>query len=152
MSKYAPLTEFLLKKDGREVRLTFSQIEEILGQKLPAKSKVHRPWWSNNPSNNVMTKAWLAAGYRTAQVDVEGEKLSFIAAKPPSGMGERKQTSFIADTNVKRRHPLFGSLRGTSILTPGTDLTLPADPEWGHVYDASYDHGAVADDTRKERR
>lgn len=35
----------------------------------------------------------------------------------------------------KRRHPAFGSLKGTTIIMPGVDLTEPADPEWGNLYD-----------------
>ena len=31
----------------------------------------------------------------------------------------------------KRRHPLFGALKGYIQVTPGTDLTKPADPAWG---------------------
>jgi hypothetical protein len=31
-----------------------------------------------------------------------------------------------------RRHPLFGALKGLSRVMPGTDLTKPADPAWGH--------------------
>ncbi|WP_126401753.1 hypothetical protein [Blastochloris tepida] len=30
-----------------------------------------------------------------------------------------------------RRHPLFGILKGKFTLAPGTDLTQPADPDWG---------------------
>jgi hypothetical protein len=33
------------------------------------------------------------------------------------------------------RHPLFGALKGTITIAPGVDLTEPADPEWGKVYD-----------------
>jgi hypothetical protein len=29
------------------------------------------------------------------------------------------------------RHPLFGALKGYAQVIPGTDLTQPADPEWG---------------------
>jgi hypothetical protein len=30
-----------------------------------------------------------------------------------------------------RRHPLFGALKGCIQVMPGTDLTKPADPQWG---------------------
>ena len=32
---------------------------------------------------------------------------------------------------VSKRHPLFGALKGLVRIAPGTDLTQPADPEWG---------------------
>jgi hypothetical protein len=30
-----------------------------------------------------------------------------------------------------RRHPLFGAMKGLLRVMPGTDLTKPADPDWG---------------------
>lgn len=144
MSKYDPLTSFLAAKAGREIRLSFAEIEQIIGQKLPEKSKAHRPWWSNNPNNNVMTKAWLAAGYKTAQVDIANEMLTFVADEQTKGLGEMKQTGFASGwSNGGKRHPLFGSMKGTTIVLPGVDLAQPADPDWGKVYDEDYDHGIV---------
>jgi hypothetical protein len=29
------------------------------------------------------------------------------------------------------RHPLLGAMKGLVQIMPGTDLTEPADPEWG---------------------
>ncbi|RNJ49842.1 DUF7662 domain-containing protein [Methylocystis hirsuta] len=77
MSKYAPLTAYLRKQPYREVRLGFRDLEKILGFSLPSSACQHRAWWSNNGSNNVMTKAWLSAGYRTRDVDMDGERLTF---------------------------------------------------------------------------
>jgi hypothetical protein len=36
------------------------------------------------------------------------------------------------DQSVKA-HPLIGALKGTVRIAPGTDLTQPADPEWGKL-------------------
>jgi hypothetical protein len=33
------------------------------------------------------------------------------------------------------RHPLFGALKGMTFIPPGVDLTEPADPDWGKVYE-----------------
>ncbi len=63
MGKYEPLGEFLRNQRTQEVPLTFNEIEKITGAKLPPKAQHHRAWWSNNSSNNVMTKVWLEAGY-----------------------------------------------------------------------------------------
>jgi hypothetical protein len=30
-------------------------------------------------------------------------------------------------------------MKGTSIVMPGVDLTEPADPDWGKVYDDDYE-------------
>lgn len=144
MSKYAPLTKYLQDLDGREVRLSFAEIEDVLGLRLPERSKSVRAWWSNNPSNNVMTKAWLAAGYKTAQVDVAGGTLSFVPAASAGGIGEMKQAAFKAAQDEKpkhgeqvrpRRHPAWGALKGMITLLPDVDYTAPADPDWGTVYE-----------------
>jgi hypothetical protein len=53
-------------------------------------------------------------------------------------------------TNTKRseRHPLFGALKGVTFVPPGTDLTEPADPDWGKVYEEK----AVVPAKRSARR
>jgi len=33
------------------------------------------------------------------------------------------------------RHPLSGALKDVTFVPPGVDLTEPADPDWGKVYD-----------------
>lgn len=146
MSKYDPLTEFLRGKAGHEIRMTFAEIENVLGYQLPQKSKALRAWWSNNPSNNVMTRAWLAAGYKTAQVDVAGEVLTFVPSGRPWGFGEMHQTGFEDQPSAAKRqteevpktparHPAFGVWKGLVTLDPDYDYTQPADPDWGKVYE-----------------
>ncbi len=132
MSKYDPLIPFLSSARTQSVRMSFADIEKVLGTRLPP-SKRHQAWWSNNPSNNVMTKAWLAAGYRTEDVDVAGEKVTFARSKGAPVRASSKQQP----THPARSLPhasLFGCMKGTTILMPGVDLTEPADPEWGKVY------------------
>ncbi|SFZ86311.1 hypothetical protein SAMN02983003_3491 [Devosia enhydra] len=131
MSKYTPLTAFLANAAPRRLKLTFAEIEQVLGFPLPS-SKRYPAWWSNNPSNNVMTKAWLKAGYRTEQVDVANENVVFsaVSAKAPAASAPSQATS-----PRSGRSPLHGCLKGTTIVMPGVDLTKPADSEWGNVYD-----------------
>jgi hypothetical protein len=43
----------------------------------------------------------------------------------------RDATSLPNGTGAVPRHPLFGALKGLLIVMPGTDLTEPADPDWG---------------------
>ena len=72
MSKYETLTACLSKRGQKSIRMTFEEIERILGTKLPPSAFKHLTWWSNNPTNNPRTYAWLNAGYKTANVDIEG--------------------------------------------------------------------------------
>ncbi|MDD9798062.1 MAG: hypothetical protein OXT03_02985 [Alphaproteobacteria bacterium] len=73
MGKYDVFEEYL----NRPISMSFREIERVLGFSLPPSAYTHREWWSNNPSNNTLTKAWLNAGYRTEQVDMKAQKLVF---------------------------------------------------------------------------
>ena len=124
MGKYEKLSAFLRRRPAQEIPITFKEIEDIIGSPLPASARLHRAWWSNNPDNNVMTGEWLAAGFESEQVDIAAERLVFRRrASPP----DRRRA---ATPGV--RHPLFGALKGMMRITPGTDLTKPADPDWGN--------------------
>lgn len=66
-SKYEPLELHLraISPDTRELTLSFSEIERILGASLPASAKFHRPWWSNQKDSKARPQAhaWLSAGF-----------------------------------------------------------------------------------------
>jgi hypothetical protein len=119
MGKYDPLKAFLISSDAEEVVLGFEEIEALLGTPLPP-SKRHPAWWSNNPSNNTMTRVWLAAGYRTERLDIEGRRIVF----------RRSPNSTQVSGGVIER--LQAALGGTVRLAPGVDLTEPT----GEVWDA----------------
>lgn len=135
MSKYEPLTVFLKQTTKRNLRLSFDEIENILGFPLPA-SKQYPAWWSNSATNNTMTKAWLSAGYKTEQVDVVGEKVTFHSDPTPT-------TSESIPLS-----PLFGSMKGTTFIAPGVDLTAPTmellDPDWFRKYEGYDSRDVIA--------
>ncbi len=133
-SKYAPLTAHLEARRTDEVPMTFTDIERVLGFGLPGSAQKHRAWWSNNGSNNVMTQAWLRAGYHSAEVDIEGGRLVFRRTRRDEGQADEGRR--VAPSPAPERshetvdHRLFGFLRGTARVLKGADLTRPADPEW----------------------
>jgi hypothetical protein len=143
MAKYEPLERFLRAQHADEVPMTFAEIERILDAKLP-NSKFNRAWWSNNPDNNVMTLAWLNAGYLTERVDLKNDRVVFrrIGADQagPLSDEDRKHLArgkrWYGDNGVmKARHPLFGWMKGSVSIPVGVDLTEPADPEWADRLD-----------------
>jgi len=135
MGKYSPLRSYLMSQADERVPMSFGDIEKLLGEKLPA-SKQYPAWWSNNPSNNPMTKEWLAAGFHTESVNIAAEKLVFRRAADgfvrAKGFGESAQAEL---TGAPPRHPIFGCMKGTLTIKPDVDLTEPADPDWGKVYE-----------------
>lgn len=134
MSKYSPLTLHLQVCQQALVPMRFAEIEAILGFALPPSSRQHRGWWSNNPINNVMTKAWLAAGFTTRNVDLAGEQVVFAksaaatAPAPTSGFAEGAAPMIWSGRTAKLPlgdHPLFGCMAGTLRVEAGFDLTAP---------------------------
>jgi hypothetical protein len=127
MSKYDALGSFLRSQGGELVPMTFGEIERVTGTKLP-NSKQYPAWWSNNIWNNVMTKVWLEAGYRSEQVDIAHEKLVF--RRDVSDQRNLKEDSQMFEpapkSSVFQGHPIVGALKGTFTIEPGWDLTKPA--------------------------
>jgi hypothetical protein len=131
MGKYSPLADFLRAQQRDEVPMTFAEIERIVGSPLP-RSHRYRSWWSNNSFNSVMTKVWLDAGFRSSDVDIKRRKLVFrknlLQGREGSSIATEEKIDRAA---VSSRHPMFGALKGLVRIAPGTDLTDPADPDWG---------------------
>ncbi|MGO9698453.1 MAG: hypothetical protein ACLPX7_04225 [Xanthobacteraceae bacterium] len=131
MSKYSALGDYLKRQRGERVPMTFSEIEKITGTKLPASSR-YRAWWSNNDFNSVLTKVWIAAGFKSEQVDMKKHRLVFRR------VGKREGTANAQSSGEKPFHPAYGFMKGLVRIMPGTDLTQPADPEWADRLDAEY--------------
>jgi hypothetical protein len=129
MSKYAPLAEYLKRKGHEQVAMTFAEIERVTGVKLPPSATKHRPWWSNNPKNSVMTKVWLDAGFESEQVDMEKRRLVFRRVRAPKAEAPAEEKPF---------HPAYGYMKGLVRIMPGVDITQPADPALADYLDAKY--------------
>jgi hypothetical protein len=125
MSKYDPLKSFLVTRQTQEVPMSFHDIEALIHAPLPPVAFKHRAWWSNNPSNSVMTRAWLDAGYKTERVDMDGRKLVFRRAEIGPFLGASP-----GPTNIVER--VQAALRGTVHIPDGIDITAPT----GEVWDA----------------
>ncbi len=129
MSKYEPLTQFLAAQRAREVPMSFGEIERVLGFRLPEKASGIRAWWSNNASNNVMTKAWLAAGYMTERVDLGSRRLVFRKSAPAAApVG----TPSIPARSIGFLDRIRAELGGSVTIPEGVDITAPT----GEVWDA----------------
>lgn len=76
--KYALLHRHLRARGGQEWRVSFTDLEELLGFTLPESARVHRPWWSNQRNGgHGHALAWQVAGWKTRAVDLEQETLVF---------------------------------------------------------------------------
>jgi len=119
MSKYEPLPQFLASVGGAAHRMSFTEIERILGFKLPKSAYQHEAWWSNNATGHSHARAWLKFGWRTEAVDLTARKVTFQrGAAPPSPPGP------------SQKRDLWGCMAGTITFMPGTDLTAPTGEKW----------------------
>lgn len=77
-SKYYSLFEHLQKCDQAEITLTFSKIETVMDNSLPASAFNQKNWWSNRDSSSALqAKAWVNAGYHIESVDLTQQTVTF---------------------------------------------------------------------------
>jgi hypothetical protein len=115
MGKYEPLGRFLKSLDRPHWRADFAEIEAILSFKLPASAFKYPAWWSNDATGHSHARAWLDAGWRTAEVDVTARKVTLVRSEGQPG--------------VAKRDP-WGCMAGTVRVVPSTDLTAPSGETW----------------------
>lgn len=78
MSKYDPLRDFLAAGTEPSMRLSFAQIERLLGAELPASARKHQAWWANEEvGTHSHARSWLDAGYRTRGLDLNAQTIEF---------------------------------------------------------------------------
>ncbi len=66
--KYYPLFEYLRQQpDSGLLELSFVEIEEVLGDRLPESALTNRAWWANSPTSHG--DAWLKSGWLVDDVD-----------------------------------------------------------------------------------
>lgn len=117
MGKYERMAPFLEAQKGSRIRLDFARIEDLLGFSLPRSASDHQAWWANDP-NHSQAKGWLAAGWRTENLNLSGRTVEFVregGASPPKGPSDP-----------------WGALAGTVTIHDPDALTKPT----GEVWDA----------------
>lgn len=76
--KYAPLFRHLSQLPGDRWSATFAEVEALVGSRLPNSARVFRAWWANGAGlSHSQSMAWVLAGWKTADVDMDAETLTF---------------------------------------------------------------------------
>ena len=141
--KYEHLLRYLKGRPEEDVELSFAEIEDILGFKLPASAYRHQPGWSNSGRGHSHALAWLEAGRKTHSVRLSERKVSFRMAEMQAGSG-RSAMPGVRDAGVEMMGSLegqadkqtmkaalpeglslYGALKGTVKVASGADLTDP---------------------------
>ncbi len=118
--RYAPLALHLQNQPGEKDRLslTFAAVEGIIGADLPASARRHRAWWSNDGQGHAHARQWLAAGWRTAQINMPAEQVTFARIREREGAYIQFFSSLLAELEKHSNFPLRkGSPDGQSWLT-----------------------------------
>jgi hypothetical protein len=146
MSVYARLGDALRERREDMWKVGFDEVERLIGRKLPASARKYPAWWSNDPSNNSMTKVWLRAGWRSEQVDVQGETVVFRRAPPAKlerkafGLGDAARPyeakGFPERPRAKSADPLTDEQRESFVTMEEFLADLPADHPLADIYGA----------------
>lgn len=74
--KYDPLKQWLIENGNEKIRISFSEIADLVGG-LPPSAYKHRAFWSNTDSHPFST-AWVGAGYKAVGCDLQSQYVRFL--------------------------------------------------------------------------
>lgn len=81
MGKYEAFGNHLRQLTREVVELSFTDIAELVGG-LPESAYQHRAWWANDPSH-AQARSWRSAGWRVAEVSLDGEHVRLCRDTTP---------------------------------------------------------------------
>jgi hypothetical protein len=116
MSKYAPLADYLRASPGNELTLTFSQVEQIIGAKLPPSALKHEAWWQNSTpgvDSHVQAHAWMTTGWRKWRVDFAASYVVF------SRVGSHPDEEALDNLVPRRKEVIYDILQRAKISVDG---------------------------------
>ena len=101
-SKYEPLAKHLESLCKNEVRLSFDEIEDILGEELPNSARVHHAWWANSRTDDSHTWAhlWLQTGWERTEFSLSQEWVNFRRIAYYEISDEKAMEGYEYDTKI----------------------------------------------------
>ena len=142
MAKYDVLRRYLVSRKEGYWRASMSEIETVLGFKLPDSAKRYPAWWANlSAPSSSQAQSWLTAGWETSDV-TPGGKVTFKRVNTGTSLlrSTPSTESTLAVPIKSVRQPQFGmppDLEDEQVLEAGP----PTDWFWeGHVVDAVERH------------
>lgn len=94
--RYEPLRAHLASVPDHVVVMTYEEIEELLGRKLPdsAYGGSWRQWWANTKTHS-QALAWLRAGWRVTRPDLKNKRVEFRREANDTGSQNGSSTETI---------------------------------------------------------
>jgi hypothetical protein len=134
--KYATLRAFLSARSEPRISMSFAEVAAAAKVKLPASAFRYPQWWQNDAEHHVQAKAWIEAGYKTENVDLDARRVEFVrVAAVARGVREMQKT--YEPGPPYKVHPAYGALKGV-VTIHDWDVTQPAmDSEEYAEYEAN---------------
>jgi hypothetical protein len=124
--KYATLRAYLSARTQSRISMSFAEIAAAAKVKLPASAFRYPQWWQNDAEHHVQARAWIEAGYRTENVDLDARRVEFVRAETPArGVREMQEAFEPKLGDPVKVHPAYGALKGTFTIRDW-DVTKPA--------------------------
>ena len=89
MAGWSELSRFLRESDTDVVRLSYAELETVLGRPLPASAVRHRPQFWSNAERNAYADHWRRAGYATRLRGADPREVVFVRTRA----GEHREAS-----------------------------------------------------------
>lgn len=74
---YSRLAQYLAPQSDPQIRLSFSEIEALVGE-LPKSATIHSAWWSNHAKNPQAR--WMDVGWKISEINQSGRQITFRKA------------------------------------------------------------------------
>ena len=74
--KYRYLSSYLKSSGKDQIRMTFAEIEKLIGFPLSPSARKNRANWANSETQSLAC-SWLKVGYKTVEVNLEKEYVVF---------------------------------------------------------------------------
>ncbi len=107
-SKYAALADWLQSQPGGkdEVRLSFEEVEQIIGGSLPASAYEHRAWWANDSQGHPHSQLWLEVGWRTNYLNRTEKVVTFVRTREREKAYIEFFSKLLAELREKAQFPV----------------------------------------------
>lgn len=141
--KYYRLEMYLTRSEESMIKVSFSEIEEILGFTLPPSAYKYPAHWANYLSHPTpIAQAWLNAGYRTEQLNLAGQTVVFKKADAKPSKTEQYK--------VRKNVPIMTADVAVQLIRDYFNETVK-DPHgrymsWWHCYTAFSENRNATDE------
>jgi hypothetical protein len=163
--RYEPLTAYLKGQSESRVTVTFDELAEILGFRLPAAALNHAEWWQEG-SGHTQARGWRDAGWSFVKTDRRAQTVTFRKDEPASRRGTKgsaaaaKPRAATAKQGPARRSAAKSPVRSPKRLSTSALILIPdsahirrgGDPSWRRQATALALLGAAGDALGEARR